>query len=87
MCKFCEGIGCKTLIEDCRKVNPSFDYDDNIKFSEAIDEDSSVTFEIINDDGYIRLVNRDDCNCLESGKYFKIKYCLECGRKLGNDNE
>ena len=86
MCEFCEGRSYKTLIESDKKVNCSFDYDEEIKFSEAIDEDNSVIFEIRNGNGFIRLVNREDCNCIESGGYFKINYCPMCGRKLESED-
>ncbi len=87
MCEFCDGKGFKNLIEDTKKINGRFDYDENIKFSEAIEEDNSVIFEVRNGTGFIRLVNREDCNCIESGINFKINYCLMCGKKLGDDEK
>lgn len=29
--------------------------------------------------GYIRLVDLDDCNCIESGQSRKIRFCPFCG--------
>ena len=34
------------------------------------------------DRGYIRLVDKDDCQCLDHGDKEKINYCPMCGRKL-----
>jgi len=32
--------------------------------------------------GYLRLVNVDDCDCLDHGEKLKINYCPMCGDKI-----
>ena len=34
------------------------------------------------DRGYLRMVDLDDCNCLDHGEKVKINFCPMCGRKL-----
>jgi Zn-finger nucleic acid-binding protein len=36
----------------------------------------------IDNRGYLRLVDLDDCSCLDHGEYIKINYCPMCGKKL-----
>ena len=85
MCEFCERNDIITLIESSKKVNESFCYATELKASEMVDLDNSVIFENRNGLGFIRLVNREDCNCIEHGKYFEIKFCPMCGKRLRDD--
>ena len=80
MCKYCEGKEIMTMIESSKKVNDSFCYDYELKVSEMEELDNSVIFENRNGCGFIRLVNREDCNCIEHGEYFKINNCPMCGK-------
>lgn len=32
--------------------------------------------------GYLRLVDLDDCNCLDGGEKIKINFCSICGKKM-----
>lgn len=43
-------------------------------------EDTAGVF--IDNRGYLRLVNLNDCSCIEHGEHIKITYCPMCGKKL-----
>lgn len=32
--------------------------------------------------GYLRMVDLDDCNCLDAGEKIKINFCPICGNKI-----
>ena len=71
MCKYCEEdafIFEKTLTEA------------KYLFSEQVLYE--MTYGVFIDRGYLRFVDKDDCNCIESGLKIKINFCLWCGRRL-----
>jgi len=37
------------------------------------------------DRGYLRLADKEDCNCLDHGEKYKIIFCPICGRDLTID--
>jgi hypothetical protein len=44
-------------------------------------EATEYTLAIFIDRGYLRLVAKDDCNCLDHGEKVKLNYCPFCGEK------
>lgn len=41
-----------------------------------------VVINLIIDRGFLRLVDKNDSSCLDSGKKKKINFCFNCGRKI-----
>lgn len=50
----------------------------SIKINEAI----RYPLGLFIDRGYLRLVDLEDCNCLDSGEKIKINFCPFCGHEL-----
>ena len=77
MCEYCEEGKYKTLIQD----------DEIYLIWDEVDyRDNSVIIQNRNGQGYIRLVDREDMDCLDHGGYIKINYCPMCGSELKEDN-
>ena len=56
--------------------------------NEDIDEiDNSLCMEIRNGQGYLRLGNRDEMQCIDHSENIKINYCPFCGRELMRKEE
>lgn len=47
--------------------------------------DNSVFIEVRNGQGYIRLGDREEMQCLDHCETVKINYCPNCGRKFKRD--
>lgn len=77
MCKFCEqyeSIFEKDIISDWIL---GWITDDVVK-KDALTYD---TWKIFIDRGFLRLVPKDDCQCIDHGERLKINYCPFCGEK------
>lgn len=68
MCTFCENK--ETLIS---RYFPWAIYE------KVVDE---TEWSIFIDRGYLRLADKEDCNCLDHGEKIKIIFCPICGRDL-----
>jgi flagellar basal body rod protein FlgF len=54
-----------------------------LEFCQGNFEAASIDLGVILDDrGYLRLVNTDDYQCLGHGENIKINFCPLCGRKF-----
>ena len=81
MCKYCEKE--KIILETKIISHGSFGWGTTTITSKDIIEDTIGLFiDKRNDSIYLRLVDLDDCNCLEAGKKIKINFCPFCGTKL-----
>lgn len=79
MCEYCNGSINKMFdVEMYESINGWV----NPPFNEATTYLESLIFEVRNDKGYIRLVDLDDCGCLDHGEKVEVNYCPMCGRKL-----
>lgn len=79
MCKYCEDE--KTIME-VDTISPS-----TASFCGGIKEDEidSLAYRLgvfVDTRGYLRLVDLDDCNCLDGGEKAKISFCPFCGKEL-----
>jgi hypothetical protein len=45
---------------------------------------TEYTLAIFIDRGYLRLADKDDCNCLDHGEKVKLNYCPFCGEKIND---
>ena len=54
-----------------------------IKISEA--DASSINIGVKIDRGCLRLVDLDDCNCMDAGQNIEINFCPFCGSKIEID--
>lgn len=83
MCTWCDDSN-RLLFSEC--LNPlscAWGWDSSIKI--ARDEVDTYSMGVILDKrGYLRLVNLDDCECLDAGQKVKIKFCPFCGEKIGS---
>ena len=78
MCDYCEKD--KTLIEEEIISSQSFGWCDKstkICYDDTIKERHGVFI----DRGYLRLVDFDDCNCMDHGEKIKIKFCPMCSKE------
>lgn len=77
MCDFCERA---RVILDTDVVDLAM-----LQWTGCTPEDAH-TFEyslgVFIDRGYLRLVDKDDCDCLDHGARIKISYCPMCGSNL-----
>jgi len=80
MCKYCEKD--ETLLQKDEIIsNMSFGWgNDEVKInrSQCIEYSLSVFV----DRGYLRLVDPEDCGCLDHGQKVLINYCPMCGDAL-----
>jgi len=78
MCEYCEKE--KTIVDDVFISRSSWGWGGvtKITISEAI----QIKVDVFIDRGYLRMVDIDDCQCIDSGKKIKIKYCPFCGKEI-----
>jgi hypothetical protein len=84
MCDYCDKDKLNILIES-EKINGNLiGWNKEMLATELLDliDDNSVVLEIRNGQGYIRLGNRMDMQCIDHEEKIKINYCPICGRKL-----
>lgn len=78
MCQYCEDeitIFTKESIDSC-----SFGWGDSkIDLSQTI---PLIECLVIDDRGYLRLIDRKDSQCLDDEQTIKINYCPFCGKKF-----
>lgn len=81
MCNVCEGK--ETLItEEFMQLPCSWSTSVEIK------DIYEIPYVVMIDRGFIRLVQKDDSQCMDNGEKRKIKHCPECGKKLwGGHND
>jgi hypothetical protein len=79
MCTFCENEQSMLSRERILPLSWGFGYDD-CKIS--LSETETITEHLYIDRGFLRLVNIEDSQCIESGEKIKINYCPICGNKL-----
>ena len=77
-CEFCENSA--TLMKKV-VVNPNLLQWLGCPNQSAIDT-AKYRLCVFVDRGYLRMVDTDDSQCLDSGEKVKISFCPMCGRKL-----
>ena len=76
MCDFCSN---DNFLMKKKVLNDSMvGWDKDMKATELWYMEIAV---MLDDRGYIRLVNPDDCQCLDHGQKIEINYCPMCGKK------
>jgi len=83
MCEYCEEskiIMTKDVISDFNWGWGKDKNGDEIKISEQ--EADHYPLGVMIDRGYLRLVDIQDCMCIEGGEKIKISFCLMCGKKI-----
>lgn len=82
MCNYCEKE--HTMVEQnvINRANWGWGYDGLIKLTLAEAEEDQTNISVFIDRGYLRLVDSNDCNCMDSGKKIKINFCPICGSKI-----
>ena len=80
MCKYCEN--CETLTQKDELISPmSFGWgDDETKINRSQCHEYSLA--VFVDRGYLRLVDPEDCNCLDHDSKIRINFCPMCGASL-----
>ena len=79
MCEFCEDQ--KTIME-IDVISPStVSFYGGVKTEDA-DKLSYRSGVFIDTRGYLRLVDLEDCNCIEAGVKVGISFCPFCGKKI-----
>lgn len=79
MCDYCENS--KVMIRKEYPSATSFGWRDDetkICFSELIYEKVGIFIDL----GYLRLVDLEDCGCVDHSDNIKINFCPFCGSKL-----
>ena len=81
MCKYCED---EANIFEWGEIHRGAWYwgTDDIKINLKEAEDQQVNRGVFMDRGHLRLVNLDDCGCMDHGENVKANYCFNCGKKL-----
>lgn len=79
MCEFCEKEKTIFELETISRCSWGWGGDMKIPESEVITARTGV---FIDDRGYLRMVDLDDCNCLDSGQKIRIQFCPFCGNKV-----
>lgn len=82
MCNYCEKEHIMLEQKIINRSNWGWGYDGNIKLTLIEAEEYPVRLSVFIDRGYLRLVNLDDCNCMDGGKKIKINFCPICGNRI-----
>ena len=78
MCEYCENS--KILIQKDELIEPqSFGWGD-VKIYRS--ECSEYSLAVFIDRGYLRLIDPEDCNCMDHPEKIKIKFCPMCGKPI-----
>lgn len=78
MCKYCEGK--ETIIKKEFLSTSLVGWNKDMLATELFGTEYDEGVFI--DRGYLRLVDLDDCNCLDTGEKILINYCPMCGDRL-----
>lgn len=79
MCEFCGKE--KTMMKK-RVINPN-----QAAFCGDIKQEDILRFEydvgvFLDQRGYLRLADLEDCNCIEAGERIKVNFCPVCGSQI-----
>ena len=78
MCSFCENG--EIMLSD-NFINPSsWGWGGDYKITEG--EATKQNVGVFIDRGYLRLVDLEDCQCIEGGEKARINFCPVCGEKI-----
>ncbi len=78
MCEYCENE--KDLIRETELISrQSWGWGD---VECSLDGVIEYELSLFIDRGYLRLVDPDDCQCIEGGQKIKVNYCPMCGDKI-----
>ncbi len=82
MCDYCEHDKTMITVDVIDRANFGFGYDNEVRLTlrEAETDPSRIAMFI--DRGYLRLVDINDCSCMDSGQKIKIGFCPICGNKI-----
>ena len=85
MCDVCD-IDFKPILKTDVVSRQSWGWggDTEISGSEAATYPVGVLIDARCDTHYLRLVDLEDCQCLEGGEKVEIHFCPKCGRKLNS---
>lgn len=79
MCEYCEGE--KTIFEQKYISRASWGWGGDTKITEAQATPDRIGL-FIDARGYLRMVDLDDCNCIEAGDKVSIDFCPFCGDNI-----
>lgn len=82
MCEYCKKEHVMLEQNIINRSNWGWGYDGEIKLTLDEAEESPVKLAVFIDRGYLRLVNSNDCNCMDSGEKIKINFCPICGNGI-----
>ena len=84
-CGYCEVDKLNLLIESDKIWNMIYFFagkDKQPQMDDIDTVDNSVVLEVRNGQGYLRLGDRGEMQCIDHSEILKINYCPMCGRKL-----
>ena len=83
MCDICD-IDCKPIMQKDVISAQSWGWGGStkIKESEAVTYQIGVLIDKRCDTHYLRLVDLEDCQCIEGGEKVEIHFCPKCGMEL-----
>lgn len=87
-CEYCNQGKLNLLIESKRIWNVMYLFAEKRKPLEKEDiqeEDYSLVLEIRNNQGYLRMGDRSEMQCIDHSEILKINFCPICGRNLTNE--
>lgn len=82
MCNYCELEYPIIKTEEISSASWGWGGELKIKESEAISKEMVIFIDKRDNFNYLRYVDIDDCQCLESGHKIEINFCPFCGEKL-----
>lgn len=80
MCEFCEDG--KTLLKEIDLISKSSWGWGNDEVEVKLKNTCTFELRVFIDRGYLRLVDPDDCGCLDHGQKVLINYCPMCGKRI-----
>ena len=78
MCKYCENEKTMMQIKSVSAAMIEWCGITKARHARDLEDDYGVFI----DRGYLRLVDLDDCECLDHGKKLKINFCPVCGNEM-----
>jgi hypothetical protein len=83
-CEYCTNNKTMIRFDAISRSNWAWGYDDAVKLTLREAEDEPVKMGVFVDDrGYIRFADLDDCSCLDHSEKIKIRFCPMCGVEMG----
>lgn len=76
MCKYCEQK--ETLLEKEMIADSIIGWDKEMKATEL----THYTMSVFMDRGYLRVMDKEDAQCIDGGLKIKLNFCLMCGEDL-----